>query len=188
MGSYANLWISESPSPVDVTEVPEEIFMKWNVPLGWLALFEPQDFSLETVEEDGDSFQVLYSSKPVESAIRNLRDRSAVCEQLDGESWANGKEQFEEFLAAHRGRFVHVGYSGLMDDEFPAIEQRQLYIERINNIRLPVTTEKKTLLGKKKEILAEHWKLLVPADYKPGVVLPCWSWFGSPPGNREDWV
>ena len=153
--------------------------------MGWLVLLEPQDFSLETVEEYGDSLQVLYSSKPIDSAIEKLRERSTLCEQLDGESWVQGKEQFEKFLAAHRGRFVHVGYAGLMDDESPAIGQRQFYIERINNIKLPVTTERKTLFGKKKEILAEHWELLVPADYKPGVVLPCWAWFGSPPGNRK---
>ena len=187
MGSYANLWISDSASPVDETEVAEEIFMKWEVPLGWLALFEPEDFSLETIEEDGDSYQVLYSSKPIDRAIKKLDERSSLCVQAGGKSWEQGKERFVSFLARHHAGFVHAGYSGLMDDEFPAIDQRQLYIERIKNIRLPVMIEKKTLFGKKKERLAEHWRLLVPADFKPGVVLPCWAWFGAPP-DGEDWV
>lgn len=187
MGSYANLWISDSRSPVDETEVTEEIFMKWDVPLGWLALFEPEDFSLETVEEECDSYQVLYSSSPVDRAIRRLHERSAICVQVGGRKWEQGKEKFVEFLATHQSKFVHVGYSGLMDDEFPAIDQRQLYIERIRNIRTPVLIEEKTLFGKTKMSLAEHWRLLVPADYKPDAALPCWAWFGAPP-EGEDWV
>lgn len=188
MGSYANLWISDSPSPIDEAEVFEELLSKWEVPLGWLALFDPHDFILETVEEDGDSYQILYSSKPIDQAIENLESRSVLCAQAGGASWAQGKREFVGFLTSHRSAFVHVGYSGLMDDNFPAIEQRQTYIEGIKNIKAPVMIEKKSLFGKKKTVLAEHWTMLVPGDFKPGLTLPCWSWFGAPPSPQEDWV
>ena len=95
---------------------------------------------------------------------------------------------FIEFLSQEGADFVHVGYSGLMDDNFPALDQREFYIESIKNINAPVMIEKRTLLGKKKTVLSDSWRMLVPADYKRGAVLPFWAWFGAPPGNREDWA
>lgn len=130
MGSYANLWLSNAESPLATDNANVEILYKWDVSLGWLALCEPEDFSLETVEEDEEVFQVLYSSKSIDKAVQCLEKRSPLCAEAGGESWTQGMRYFVAFLTQNDASFVHVGYNGLMDDDFPALDQRALYIER----------------------------------------------------------
>ncbi len=189
MGSYAELWISNEKSPVAEQEPVDGILSKWYVPLGWLALFEPKDFILETQyeEKEDKNYHVLFSSKPVREAINLIQQRSDYCSQLGGESWAKGLEFFLAFLTNGNASYVHVEYSGLADDDFLPIYQREFYIKQLSNMAHPPVVEKRSLFGGKKEELSEHWKMMTPEEFKIGKVLPYWAWFGAPPGTKEDW-
>ncbi len=189
MGSYAELWISNEKSPAAEQEAIDGILSKWSVPLGWLALFEPSDFILDTQHEEEEDLdvQVLYSFKPAQEAVSLIQERSPNCALVGGESWINGIKFFLAFLEKGGDGYIHVGYSGLADDEFPPIDQREFYIKQINNMAYPPLVEKRSLFGGRKPKLSEHWRMMMPEGFKLGKPLPYWAWFGGPPGTKNDW-
>ena len=189
MGSYAELFLTNDQSPALEGNVIDSILSKWYVPLGWLALYEPQDFKLETeFDEDlEEDFHVLYSTRPVGKAISLIQERSSNCEKLGGDSWTKGLDFFLTYLKTSNAEYVHVAYSGLADDEFPAFDQQEFYIAQINNMKFPSMDEKKSLFGGTKLKRNKNWEALLPEGYKPGKLLPYWAWFGAPPGTKEDW-
>ncbi len=58
----------------------------------------------------------------------------------------------------------------------------------MNGFNQPVMKSKQTLFGRKL-VLHDTWKELIKygPDYKAGIQVPCWGWFGGPPDLKNDW-
>ena len=193
MGSYANLHLSRCSSTEDEDAYLDdtELLSKWLVPLGWLALFEPHNFHIrDLVDEDGGPYSTLQLSNDLNTALSLLKKRTTLFSEAMGDNWDRCVDSFVNHLSHTEASYVHVDFSGLIDDEATAQLLREKNIAVVEKMLPPVMTEKKTIFGKKKNILSKNWKAILDftTDYKPNELFPCWTWFGIPPGDREDWI